>query len=159
MYMLHSCRNAGLSAVVLERGSGVGGTWYWNRYPGARCDVPSLEYSYQFSDDLQQEWEWSEKYATQPEILRYAEHVADRFDLKRDIRFDSLVTAITFDDSTNVWTTTLADGELIECWVYEFNPKYYDRRAPIASGDWIAHAAEKGALPEEKWPDGRPIGS
>ncbi len=114
MYMLYSCRKAGLSAVVLERGSGVGGTWYWNRYPGARCDVPSLEYSYQFSDDLQQEWEWSEKYATQPEILRYAEHVADRFDLKRDIRFDSLVTAITFDDSTNVWTTTLADGELIE---------------------------------------------
>lgn len=114
MYMLHSCRQAGLTAIVVERGSGVGGTWYWNRYPGARCDVPSLEYSYQFSDDLQQEWEWSEKYATQPEILRYAEHVAERFDLKRDIRFDSLVTSISYDESTNVWTTILADGERID---------------------------------------------
>ena len=114
MYMLHSCRSAGLDAVVLERGSGVGGTWYWNRYPGARCDVPSLEYSYQFSDELQQQWNWSEKYATQPEILRYAEHVADRFDLKRDIRFDSLVTAITYDEATNLWTTSLADGESID---------------------------------------------
>ncbi|NBS28683.1 MAG: NAD(P)/FAD-dependent oxidoreductase, partial [Actinobacteria bacterium] len=111
MYMLHSCRQAGLSAIVYERGGGVGGTWYWNRYPGARCDVPSLEYSYQFSEDLQQEWEWTEKYATQPEILRYAEHVADRFDLKRDIRFDALVTSITYDETTNLWTTTLKDGE------------------------------------------------
>ncbi|MEY3389203.1 MAG: hypothetical protein RLZ74_809 [Actinomycetota bacterium] len=110
MYMLHSCRQAGLSAIVYERGGGVGGTWYWNRYPGARCDVPSLEYSYQFSEDLQQEWEWTEKYATQPEILRYAEHVADRFDLKRDIRFDALVTSITYDEETNLWTTTLKDG-------------------------------------------------
>lgn len=114
MYMLHACRSAGFTAVVLERGSGVGGTWYWNRYPGARCDVPSLEYSYQFSDELQQDWDWSEKYATQPEILRYAEHVADRFDLKRDIRFDSLVTSIVFDESRNVWTTTLEDGKTFE---------------------------------------------
>lgn len=91
MYMLHRARAAGFTARVLERGGGVGGTWYWNRYPGARCDVPSLEYSYQFSDELQQEWEWSEKYATQPEILRYAEHVADRFDLRRDIRFNTTV--------------------------------------------------------------------
>ena len=110
MYMLHSCRSAGLSAIVLERGSGVGGTWYWNRYPGARCDVPSLEYSFQFSEALQQEWEWSEKYATQPEILRYAEHVAERFDLKRDIRFDALVTSIVYDEATGTWTSTLADG-------------------------------------------------
>lgn len=110
MYMLHSCRKAGLSAVVFERGGGVGGTWYWNRYPGARCDVPSLEYSYQFSEELQQEWEWSEKYATQPEILRYAEHVADRFDLRRDIKFNSPVTSISYDDASNTWTTNLADG-------------------------------------------------
>ena len=94
MYMLHRARNAGFTAVVFERGSGVGGTWYWNRYPGARCDVPSLEYSYQFSDELQQEWDWSEKYATQPEILRYAEHVADRFDLRRDMVFDTNVTSL-----------------------------------------------------------------
>ena len=70
---------------MLEAGSGVGGTWYWNRYPGARCDVESVQYSYQFSDALQQEWEWTERYAAQPEILRYANHVADRFDLRRDI--------------------------------------------------------------------------
>jgi len=105
MYMLYRARNAGFAAVVLERGSGVGGTWYWNRYPGARCDVPSLEYSYQFSDELQQEWEWSEKYATQPEILRYAEHVADRFDLKRDIRFDTNVVSLEWQDDSWLVTT------------------------------------------------------
>lgn len=108
MYMLHRIRSAGFSAQVFERGSGVGGTWYWNRYPGARCDVPSLEYSYQFSDDLQQEWEWSEKYATQPEILRYAEHVADRFDLRRDIVFDTSVMSIKWQGDSWLVTTTPA---------------------------------------------------
>ena len=78
--MLHRLRGLGLSARVFEAGSGVGGTWYWNRYPGARCDVESMEYSYQFSDELQQEWEWTERYASQPEILRYLNHVAERFD-------------------------------------------------------------------------------
>lgn len=105
MYMLHRARSAGFTAVVFERGSGVGGTWYWNRYPGARCDVPSLEYSYQFSDDLQQEWEWSEKYATQPEILRYAEHVAERFDLRRDMVFDTNVESLRWQDDTWLVTT------------------------------------------------------
>ena len=79
MYMLHRLRQAGFSVLVLEAASGVGGTWYWNRYPGARCDVESMQYSYQFSDELQQEWDWSEKYATQPEILRYANHGSPRF--------------------------------------------------------------------------------
>jgi cyclohexanone monooxygenase len=88
MYMLHRLRQLGLSALVCEAGAGVGGTWYWNRYPGARCDVESMEYSYQFSDDLQQQWVWSERYAAQPEILRYANHVADRFDLRRDVLRD-----------------------------------------------------------------------
>ncbi len=88
MYMLHRLRGIGLSARVFEAGDGVGGTWYWNRYPGARCDVESMQYSYQFSDELQQEWDWSERYATQPEILNYANHVADRFDLRRDIQFE-----------------------------------------------------------------------
>ena len=110
MYMLHRARSAGFTAVVFERGSGVGGTWYWNRYPGARCDVPSLEYSYQFSDDLQQEWEWSEKYATQPEILRYAEHVADRFDLLRDMVFDTEVLSMQWrDDSWLVSTRRVTE--------------------------------------------------
>src|SRR5258705_13921631 len=87
LYMLHRLRGMGFSVHVLEAGSGVGGTWYWNRYPGARRDVESVEYSYQFSPELQQEGEWSERYAAQPEPLRYANHVADRFDLRGDIQF------------------------------------------------------------------------
>src|ERR1700750_496076 len=85
MYMLHRLRGLGFSVRVYEQGGGVGGTWYWNRYPGARCDVESMQYSYSFSDELQQEWDWSERYAPQPEILKYANHVADRFELRPDI--------------------------------------------------------------------------
>jgi len=111
LYMLHRARTAGFSARVFERGGGVGGTWYWNRYPGARCDVPSLEYSYQFSDELQQEWEWSEKYATQPEILRYAEHVAERFDLQRDISLNTSVESLEWTgDSWRVTTRAGSDS-------------------------------------------------
>src|SRR5215203_4410484 len=95
LYMLYRLRGLGLSVRVLEAGDGVGGTWYWNRYPGARCDVESVQYSYSFSEELQQEWEWTERYATQPEILRYANHVADRFDLRRDIKFETRVTKAT----------------------------------------------------------------
>ena len=113
LYMLHRLRGAGLSARVLEAGGGVGGTWYWNRYPGARCDVQSLEYSYGFDDDLQQDWEWTERYATQPEILRYLEHVADRFDLRRDIQCDTRVVGAAFDEATSTWTVrTEAGGRL-----------------------------------------------
>src|SRR5256714_15118101 len=104
LYMLHRLRGLGLTARVYERGAGVGGTGYWNRYPGARCDVESVQYSYQFSDTLQQEWEWTERYATQPEILRYANHVADRFDLRRDIRFDTHVARATFHEASRRWT-------------------------------------------------------
>ncbi|MEY2590550.1 MAG: hypothetical protein QOJ67_2534 [Acidimicrobiaceae bacterium] len=111
MYMLHRVRGLGLSATVFETAGGVGGTWYWNRYPGARCDIESMEYSYEFDDDLQQEWEWTERYAPQPEILRYAEHVADRFDLRKDIRFDTRVTAATFDDTTSRWTVRTDRGD------------------------------------------------
>ncbi len=110
MYMLHKTRQLGLRVHVFERASGVGGTWYWNRYPGARCDVPSLEYSYQFDDDLQQEWNWTEKYSAQPEILRYANHVADRFALRDDISFDTSVVSVTFDEQTNRWTVGTDDG-------------------------------------------------
>src|SRR5262249_40722583 len=110
MYMLHRLRGIGFSVRVFEAGSGVGGTWYWNRYPGARCDVESMQYSYQFSDDLQQQWEWSERYAPQPEILAYANHVADRFDLRRDIRFDTRVTAASFDEAAQHWRIELDGG-------------------------------------------------
>jgi cation diffusion facilitator CzcD-associated flavoprotein CzcO len=110
MYMLHRSRGLGLSAQVFEAGSGVGGTWYWNRYPGARCDIESMEYSYGFDEELQQEWEWSERYAPQPEILRYAEHVAERFDLKRDIAFDTRVTDATWDEGSTTWRVRTDQG-------------------------------------------------
>ena len=110
LYMLHRLREMGLSVRVFERGSGVGGTWYWNRYPGARCDTDSVEYSYQFSDALQQEWRWTERFATQPEILRYLEHVADRFELRRDIRFGTSVTEAAFDEAAGCWRIATDDG-------------------------------------------------
>jgi cation diffusion facilitator CzcD-associated flavoprotein CzcO len=112
MYMIHRLRGLGLSLRVFEAGDGVGGTWYWNRYPGARCDVESMEYSYQFSQELQQEWQWSERYATQPEILRYANHVADRFDLRRDITFNTRVQAATFDDDCDRWQVETEAGSV-----------------------------------------------
>jgi cation diffusion facilitator CzcD-associated flavoprotein CzcO len=101
--MLHRAQELGLSAQVLEAGGGLGGTWYWNRYPGARCDVESLQYSYQFSPELQQEWEWTERYAGQPEILRYLEHVSGRFTLRPHIQFDTRVTEAVFDETQNRW--------------------------------------------------------
>ncbi len=110
LYMLHRLRSEGYKVRVFEAGDGIGGTWYWNRYPGARCDIESMQYSYQFSEELQQDWEWQEKYATQPEILRYAEHVADRFDLRRDIQLGSRVTAAVFDESTARWNIDIESG-------------------------------------------------
>ena len=110
--MLHHLREIGLSARVLERGSGVGGTWFWNRYPGARCDIESADYCYSFSDDLVREWRWSERYAAQPEILRYLEHVADRFDLRRDIEFNTEIVSAHYDDGSARWTVTTRDGDV-----------------------------------------------
>jgi cyclohexanone monooxygenase len=111
MYLLHRLRGMGLTARVYESGTSVGGTWYWNRYPGARCDAESLAYSYSFSRELEQEWSWSERYATQPEILRYAEHVAARFDLKRDMRFERRVTRAQWDDAAGRWTIETDRGD------------------------------------------------
>ena len=113
LYMLYKLRELGLSAIVFERGAGVGGTWYWNRYPGARCDVESMEYSYSFSEELQQEWEWTERYPAQPEILRYIEHVADRFDLRPDIRFNTTVRAAHFDEAGGRWRIETDQGEQV----------------------------------------------
>ncbi len=113
LYMLHKLRALGMSACVLEKADDVGGTWYWNRYPGARCDIESVEYSYSFSSELEQEWQWSERYAAQPEILRYLQHVADRFDLRRDIRLETSVIAARWDESANFWrVSTDTQGEL-----------------------------------------------
>ncbi|HXI07778.1 MAG: flavin-containing monooxygenase [Bradyrhizobium sp.] len=113
MYMLHRLRGLGMTARVFEQGSGVGGTWYWNRYPGARCDVESMQYSYSFSEELQQEWNWSERYAPQPEILAYANHVADRFDLRGDIQFNTRVERAAFDERSNIWSVTTSDGRTV----------------------------------------------
>jgi cyclohexanone monooxygenase len=113
MYMLHRLRGLGFSARVYEQGGDVGGTWYWNRYPGARCDVESMQYSYSFSDELQQEWDWSERYAPQPEILKYVKHVAERFELRRDIQFDTCVDQAAFDERANVWSVTTSDGKTV----------------------------------------------
>ena len=113
MYMLHRLRGLGFSARVFEAGGGVGGTWYWNRYPGARCDVESMQYSFSFSEELDQQWNWSEKYAPQPEILAYANHVADRFDLRRHIVFDTRVTAATFDEVEKRWLVETDRGDKV----------------------------------------------
>ena len=113
MYMLHRLRGLGFTARVYEAGGGVGGTWYWNRYPGARCDVESMQYSFSFSEELDQQWDWSEKYAPQPEILSYANHVADRFDLRQHIRFDTRVTAASFDETAKSWRIETDRGDIV----------------------------------------------
>jgi cyclohexanone monooxygenase len=113
MYMLHRLRKLGFSARVYEQGSDVGGTWYWNRYPGARCDVESMQYSYSFSEELQQEWNWSERYAPQPEILKYAQHVADRFGLRQDIVFNIRVERAEFDEGDGAWQVATSDGKTV----------------------------------------------
>ncbi|WP_430334472.1 flavin-containing monooxygenase [Rhodococcus sp. ACT016] len=111
LYTLHSLRQRGVSVRLFEAGDGVGGTWYWNRYPGARCDVDSADYSYSFDDALQQEWEWTERYPAQPEILRYLEHVTDRFGLREDITFGTRVTSAHFDDESGLWTIGTDGGD------------------------------------------------
>jgi cyclohexanone monooxygenase len=113
MYMLHRLRGLHMSIRVFEAGGNVGGTWYWNRYPGARCDVESMQYSYSFSPELEQEWQWSELFASQPEILRYANHVADRLDLRRNIQFDTRVTAAHFDRTTRRWELRTDRGDVV----------------------------------------------
>lgn len=112
--MLYSVRGLGLSVRVFEAASDVGGTWYWNRYPGARCDVQSFEYSYSFSEELEQEWDWTERYATQPEILRYINHVADRFGLRRDIEFDTVIESAAWDEDAGRWQLRAKGAPLAE---------------------------------------------
>lgn len=110
LYQLYRLREAGFDTQVIEAGDDVGGTWYWNRYPGARCDIPSIEYSYSFDENLQQEWEWSERYSAQPELLRYLQHVADRFDLRSDITFNSRVEQLAWDEDTARWIVRTDQG-------------------------------------------------
>ena len=110
MYTAIHAARAGLDVLGIEAGDDVGGTWYWNRYPGARCDVESIDYSYSFDDDLQREWRWSERYATQPEILRYLNHVADRFDVRRHFRFGERVASAVWNEADHTWEVTAESG-------------------------------------------------
>ena len=114
LYQLHRLRELGLKARILEAADDVGGTWYWNRYPGARCDVESMSYSYSFSPELEQEWTWSEKYPTQPEILRYINHVAERFDLRRDVTFKTRVTSAAYNEATQRWLVITDSGDIVD---------------------------------------------
>ena len=160
MYILHCLRRRGLTARAFEAGSDVGGTWYWNRYPGCRVDFDSVQYSYNFSDELTREWEWTEKFAAQPELLRYANHVADRFDLRRDAKFDTRVTSAVFDDETNLWTLhtdrgdvatarycIMATGSLSTPYrppcpgIEDFRGEWY-HTAQQAQEDWTEHSRE-----------------
>lgn len=113
LYAIHKIRGLGFETRAFETGSGIGGTWFWNKYPGARCDIESLEYSYSFSDDLQQEWSWPERYATQAQILDYIHHVADRFDLRRDVQLETRITHARFDAELNRWLLTTSRGQTI----------------------------------------------
>ena len=115
LYMLHRLRGLGLSARVYEAGGDVGGTWYWNRYPGARCDVESLDYCYSFDPDLRREWKWTERYPTQPEILRYIDFVAERYDLRRDIQFETRVVSAEWDEDRRRWLVTTDRGDRVAC--------------------------------------------
>src|SRR5580765_6520468 len=112
MYAVHLLR-ARYNVICFEAGEGVGGTWHWNRYPGARCDVESLEYSYSFDEQLQQDWKWPERYGTQPEILKYINHVADRFDLRRDVQLDTRIKSAVFESKANEWVVKTESGEEI----------------------------------------------
>src|SRR5215468_1089967 len=118
LYMLWKLRKLGFSAVVIESADDVGGTWYWNRYPGARCDIESIDYSYSFDPELQAEWQWSERYATQPEILRYLGHVADKHDLRRHIRFSTRVDSATWDGAASRWHVRTDRGDELRCRFY-----------------------------------------
>ncbi|MDP2332975.1 MAG: NAD(P)/FAD-dependent oxidoreductase, partial [Reyranella sp.] len=113
LYAIHRLRGKGLKVRAYEAGSDVGGTWFWNRYPGARCDVESLEYSYSFSDDLQQDWKWPERYGNQPEILQYINHVADRFDLRRDVQLDTRIVSALFNQKTGLWMLRTDRDEVV----------------------------------------------
>ena len=153
LYLLYRLRKAGFSTRVFERGGDVGGTWYWNRYPGARCDVESLQYSYSFDEQLQQDWYWPEKFSAQPDILAYANHVADRFNLKKDIEFNIEVKASWFDEKLKTWKITTNTGE-------EINAQYFimatgcisTTQIPNIKGlsDYVGNTFHTGDWPHEE---------
>lgn len=152
IYMLHALRQDGYDAVVLEAGDDVGGTWYWNRYPGARCDGPSVEYSYSFSDEIQQDWTWSEKYAAQPEILAYAQYVTDRLALRERMYFNTTVTAAHYNQANNRWQVTTINGDVIDAdyCIMATGPLSTPKTPDIADLDTF----EGQVLLTSRWPEG-----
>ena len=118
LYLLHRLRELGFSVKVFDSAGDVGGTWYWNRYPGARCDIPTTDYAYSFDPELEREWTWSEKYATQPEILDYLRFVADRYGLRSDIEFGTSVTAARWDEGDKRWLLATDGGQQLRCRYY-----------------------------------------
>ena len=153
LHMLHRLRGMGYAARVYEAGADVGGVWYWNRYPGARCDVESLQYSYSFSPELEQEWAWSEKYSAQPEILRYIQHVADRFDLRRDIQFNTRVRSARFDEAAGRWLLQTETGAPVSCrFVVMATGALSIPRLPDVPGiaDFAGKVYHTGAWPHER---------
>ncbi|NJP94246.1 NAD(P)/FAD-dependent oxidoreductase [Nonomuraea sp. FMUSA5-5] len=151
MYMLHRLRGLDLTARLYEAGDGVGGTWYWNRYPGARCDVESVEYCYSFSEELQQAWDWTERYPSQPEILRYAEHVADRFDLRRDMRFGRRVNRAAYDAAGARWRVETDRGDRVTGrFLITAVGCLSDARVPDLPGTFEGESYHTGRWPHEE---------
>lgn len=150
LYMIHRARQQGWQVQAFESGSGVGGTWYWNRYPGCRVDIESFEYSYSFSEELQQEWEWSERYAPQAELERYLNHVADRFGLRDHIRFNTRVEAAHFDERANCWRVRTADGQTVQArFIVMATGIYSDPYLPAFEG---LESFEGVKLQSSRWP-------
>ncbi|MDF1604716.1 NAD(P)/FAD-dependent oxidoreductase [Nocardioides sp. YIM 152315] len=152
LYAVHRAVQRGHRTLGVEAGAGVGGTWYWNRYPGARCDVESIDYSYSFDPDLEQEWTWSERYATQPEILSYLEHAADRYDLRRHYRFGERVVAAEFDDVASRWTVRTDAGTVARCqWLFCATGSLSAPNRPDIPGldDFAGDVVMTAAWPEE----------
>ncbi|QJQ32618.1 NAD(P)/FAD-dependent oxidoreductase [Sphingomonas lacunae] len=150
LYAIHKLRKTH-SVVCLEAGDGVGGTWYWNRYPGARVDIKSVEYSYGFDEELQQDWKWPEIFSAQPDLERYANHVADRFDLRKDIRLSTAVSSLSFDEARNRWDVRSANGDHIVC-------KYVVAATGALSApntpDWPGREKFRGEIYHtSRWPD------
>lgn len=150
MYMLHTLREQGYTVHAYETGSDVGGTWFWNRYPGARCDIESIGYSYSFDDALQQEWQWSERFAPQPEILSYANHVADRFDLRRDISFETTVVSAHFVAAGDLWQLRTAEGAQVST---RFLVTAVGCLSAARTPDWLGLDSFEGAVHQtSNWP-------
>ena len=147
---LYRLREMGRSVVVLEASDGVGGVWYHNGYPGARCDVESYDYSYSFSPELEQEWRWTERYATQPEILRYINHVADRFELRNNIRLKTRMSEARYDESAARWTITTEDGQQ---WSAQFLVMCVGQLSATKQPDYPGQASFRGeVIHSGAWP-------